>query len=219
MNRLVTGPEVQIPAGIGAEAAEGICTRSLPSDFATEIDHYFDGPLLSGTARIRERVDAEATVAFRPWTAYIPAMRFITPLFCLTILLFSAPSRLSAQEVQDDSISSWRIELVEPAMTPGSTMFVLPPHLEQPLRFSSPTFFFDGISPPSGSPDFGRSFEVRPDLLAPLRAQWAREAQMGTFRAILGSIQIGGVAYLAYRHFAKLGPLTARPRPAKTSRK
>jgi hypothetical protein len=170
-----------------------------------------------GKARIRERVDTEAAVAFRHGTAYIPAMRLIAPLLCLA--LFLSPSRLSAQEVQDDSISTWRIELIEPAMTPGSTMFILPPHLEQPLQFSSPTFFFDGISSLSGSPDFGRSLEVRPDLLAPLRAQWAREAQMGTFRTILGSIQIGGVAYLAYRHFAKLGPLTARPRPAKSTRK
>jgi len=146
-------------------------------------------------------------------------MKLIAPLLCLALFLLSTPSRLSAQEVQDDSISMFRIELIEPAMTPGSTMFLLPPHLEQPLRFSSPTFFFDGVSSFPGSPDFGRSLEVRPDLLAPLRAQWAREAQMGTFRAILGSIQIGGVAYLAYRHFAKLGPLTARPRPTKTNRK
>ncbi|HSQ74091.1 MAG TPA: hypothetical protein VLT13_00945 [Bacteroidota bacterium] len=143
-------------------------------------------------------------------------MKLIVPLLCLTVFLLSFPSRLSAQEVQDDSASASRIIVVEPGMAPGSTMFLLPPHLEQPLQFSSPTFFFDGISSLSGSPDFGRSLEVRPDLLAPLRAQWAREAQMGTFRAILGSIQIGGVAYLAYRHFAKLGPLTARPRPAKS---
>ena len=168
-----------------------------------------------GASRCWERVGAEAAVAFRPGTAYIPAMRLIAPLLCPALFLFSSTSRLSAQEVQDDSISTWRIELVEPAMAPGSTMFILPPHLEQPLQFSSPTFFFDGISSLSGSPDFGRSLEVRPDLLAPLRAQWAREAQIGMFRTTLGSIQIGGVAYLAYRHFAKLGPLTARPRPTK----
>lgn len=164
-------------------------------------------------------VGIEAAVAFRFETAYIAAMRLIPRLFCLTVVLLSFSSLSSAQAVQDDSVSASRIELVEPAMTPGSSMFLLPPHLEQPLRFSSPTFFFDGVRSVSDSPDFGRSLETRPDLLAPLRAQWTREAQMGTFRTILGSIQIGGVAYLAYRHFAKLGPLTARPRPTKTGRK
>ena len=146
-------------------------------------------------------------------------MKLIALLLCLTGFSLFLPSRLSSQEVQGDSTSAPRIMVVEPGMAPGSTMFLLPPHLEQPLRFSSPTFFFDGINSLSDSPDFGRPLEVRPDLLAPLRAQWAREARMGTFRTILGSIQIGGVAYLAYRHFAKLGPLTARPRPTKSSRK
>jgi hypothetical protein len=121
--------------------------------------------------------------------------------------------------VHRDSTAESHIILVEPAMTPGSTLFLLSPHLEQPLQFSSPTFFFKGSGSTTVSPDFGRRLEVRPDLLAPLRAQWAREAQMGTFRTILGSIQLGGVAYLAYRQFAKSGTMTVRPRTTKSSRK
>jgi len=146
-------------------------------------------------------------------------MRTLRLPVCLVLLAAMDICGAGAQETQQDSAAVSRIVTVEPGMTPGSTQILLPPQLEQPLQFSSPTFFFKEFMPLSAMPDFARPLEVRQDLLAPLRAQWAREAEMGTFRTILGSIQIGGVAYLAYRHFAKLGPMTVRPRPAKTTRK
>jgi hypothetical protein len=135
------------------------------------------------------------------------------------VALLSLHPQTQAQDGQPDSMSVSRIVRVEPAMTPGSTMIFLPPHLDQPLLFSSPTFFFKDFLTSSVSPDFGRALEVHPDLLAPLRAQWEREAQLGTWRTILGSIQIGGVAYLAYRQFAKSGPMTIQSRTSKSKRK
>ena len=146
-------------------------------------------------------------------------MRMSVFVLSLTAAMLSLHPQVSAQDGQRDSTSASRIVLVEPAMTPGSTMFLLPPNLEEPLPFSSPTFFFKGLFPSSISPDFGHALEVRPDLLAPLRVQWEREAQLGAFRTILGSIQIGGVAYLAYRQFAKSGPMTIRSRAEKNRRK
>ena len=63
---------------------------------------------------------------------------------------------------------------------------------------------------------FTRSgFEAKQDLLAPLRAQWAREADMSTFRTIMGSLQLGGVAFLAARQLTGAGIMTARPRPVR----
>lgn len=146
-------------------------------------------------------------------------MRPIAVLLTLTVLCVSVASRSSAQNAQADSTVTPRIIFVEPGMAPGSTLILLPPQLEQPLPFSSPTFFFKDFISSSASLDFGRALEVRPDLLAPLRAQWEREAKLGAFRTILGSIQIGGVAYLAYRQLAKSGPMTIRSRAEKNRRK
>jgi hypothetical protein len=46
---------------------------------------------------------------------------------------------------------------------------------------------------------------LKPDLTAPLRLQRAREESNRTLYAVLGTVHLGGVAYLAYRHIKKYG--------------
>lgn len=48
---------------------------------------------------------------------------------------------------------------------------------------------------------------AKPDLLAPLRLQRAEEERMRTLYTVLGTVQVAGVAYLAYRHVKKYGVL------------
>jgi hypothetical protein len=112
-----------------------------------------------------------------------------------------------------------RIHLAAPGMDSGSALFVIPPHLQQQQSFASPSFFFEGVRSSSELPYSVLAFQAKPDLLAPLRAQWAREAEMGTFRTILGSLQLGGVAFLVARQLTGAGIMTARPRPVRSSRK
>ena len=133
------------------------------------------------------------------------------------VLLFSV--RAQGQERNADSSRFERIRLAEPGMDTGGALFLIPPHLQQHQLFSSPSFIFEGVSTFSGEAFPGRSFQAKPDLLAPLRAQWAREAEMGTIRTILGSLQLGGVAFLVARQFTKAGVMTAKPRPVRSSRK
>jgi hypothetical protein len=138
--------------------------------------------------------------------------------FCIgAILLFSIQAQ--GQERNADSSQMEHIRLAAPGMDSGGALFLIPPHLQQHQMFSSPSFIFEGVSVQSGSDVPGRPFLAKPDLLAPLRAQWAREAEMSTFRTILGSIQLGGVAFLAVRQFTKAGVMTAKPRPVRSSRK
>ena len=150
---------------------------------------------------------------------YISSMKTVCLLLSALLVVAGARPQTSGEKVQHAGKDTSRIILVEPGMSPGSALFLLPPHLEQPLLFESPTTFFGQLSPSTSAWDPGRPLEIRPDLLAPLRLQWQREAELGTFRAILGSIQLGGAAYMAYRHFAKSGPMTVRPRTSKTNRK
>ncbi len=49
------------------------------------------------------------------------------------------------------------------------------------------------------------SFPGKIDLDSPLRLQLAKQNEYGTMRAVLGTVQLGGVAYIAYRHLKKYG--------------
>jgi hypothetical protein len=145
-------------------------------------------------------------------------MKSLGIALCLgLVFLFSAAAW--GQERTTDSSQLERIRLAAPGMDAGSALFVIPPHLQHQQSFASPLFFFEGVQSPSGLPYPALSLQAKPDLLAPLRAQWAREANMGTFRTILGSLQLGGVAFLVARQLTGAGIMTARPRPVRSSRK
>lgn len=128
-------------------------------------------------------------------------------------------TQATAQERPPDTSVGQHIQITEFGLDSGEALFVIPPHLLNARSFSSPTFFFEGVPTVAnaGSPPPG--FEVKQDLLAPLRVQWAREAQSRTFRSIMGSIQLAGVAYLAGRQLTGAGIMTAKPRPARSRSK
>lgn len=134
-------------------------------------------------------------------------------------LVVMCVSLARAQERQRDTLSTEHIRLVDPGMVQGGATFIVPPQLEPGRTFSSPTFFFEGVPVAGGAGHSSLGFEMKQDLLAPLRAQWAREAQTSTFRTILGSIQVAGVAFLAARQLTGAGIMTARPRPVRPRNK
>jgi len=47
--------------------------------------------------------------------------------------------------------------------------------------------------------------EQRVDLISPFCLQMESEARLRTLQTVLGAVQVGGVAYLAYRHIKKYG--------------
>lgn len=89
---------------------------------------------------------------------------------------------------------------------------VIPDFLqEQPLQFSS---FALGISIPQQKSMFNRWGMYSPefteemsspkiDLTAPWKLQLQRKEENKTLYSILGSVQLGGTAYLLYRHIKK----------------
>jgi hypothetical protein len=149
---------------------------------------------------------------------YIACMKSQGVALCLgAVLLFS--TNAPGQERSTDSTRLEQIRLASPGMDSGGAQFLIPQHLQQHELFASPSFFFEGVPVPSSTPSSRLAFQPKPDLLAPLRAQWAREAEMSTFRTILGSLQLGGAAFLAARQLTGAGIMTARPRPVRSSRK
>lgn len=150
-------------------------------------------------------------------TSYIERMdRSVTIWLVLVLPVFLCSA--AAQE-QGDTVRVSRIQLAEPGLGAGSASFLIPPHLILQGQFSSPTFFFEGVPVPGTEGAVAGRLFPKTDLLAPLRVQWAREAELSTFRQVLGSIQLGGVAFLAIRQFTKAGTMTARPRPVRSTRK
>jgi hypothetical protein len=140
----------------------------------------------------------------------------MTAMIALCLVL---PAQVRAQERKPDTLAGQHIQLTEFGMDSGEALFVIPPHLLTTRSFSSPTFFLEGVPTVAGPGSPRPGFEMKQDLLAPLRVQWAREAQTSTFRSIMGSIQFAGVAYLAARQLTGAGIMTAKPRPVRSRSK
>jgi hypothetical protein len=71
----------------------------------------------------------------------------------------------------------------------------------------APSFdlFFMGESPGSSAYFFSQRERESIDLAAPWKLQLARENKHKTLYTILGAVQAGGVAYLAYKQIEKYG--------------
>ena len=81
-------------------------------------------------------------------------------------------------------------------------LFELPPPLNtDPLW--SPGFLRQSLA----SPMLSLSWESQPDfgIASAWKDEVLKQKEYKTLRTILGSIQAGGVAYLAYRHIKKYG--------------
>jgi hypothetical protein len=137
----------------------------------------------------------------------------------VAVMVLGLVAQAHGQQQDRDTTHAMRIELLEPGLDSGGAVFFIPPHLAVRPAFPSAALFFEGVPTAGGAGLAGRGFEVKQDLLAPLRAQWAREAETKTFRMIMGSIQFGGVAFLAVRQLTGAGIMTAKPRPVRSQRK
>lgn len=123
------------------------------------------------------------------------------------LLLAAGPALLTGQErPKPDSLQHPGPGPVEESISFSRPMPLIVPWLEQQqgFEYSFPTLLGPvSLEPyPLFTPE---DLLPRPDLTASLRLQRAREESNRTLYAVLGSVQIGGVAYLAYQHIKKYG--------------
>jgi hypothetical protein len=137
----------------------------------------------------------------------------------LVVMVVGFVAQASAQSQDRDTTHAGRIQLLDVGLDSGGATFSIPPHLAAPSAFSSPGFFLEGVPGRTDGSLPGRGFEIKQDLLAPLRVQWAREAETKTFRTIMGSLQFGGALFMAARQLTGAGIMTAKPRPVRSQRK
>ena len=123
------------------------------------------------------------------------------------LLLAACPDTAGAQVGQ--GTDSLRSALASPAEVPLSFFLPMPlntPWLEQQQEFELALPYVLGPLPATPYPFLISYDDLRePDLTAAWRLQRAREEKNSTLYTVLGTVQLGGMAYLAYRHIAKYG--------------
>jgi hypothetical protein len=123
----------------------------------------------------------------------------------ILILLFAFILTASGQEqknVQAQDTSKKRPQfynpelfLTQPALFPSQSYGV--------TRESFSDFLHQSLTVPM--PPFSWTFERNRDLEISWKQELAKQEEYQTLRTILGSIEIGGVAYLTYMHLKKYG--------------
>jgi len=125
----------------------------------------------------------------------------------LVILAVAGLAAAHGQELHAvaDSGETQRVIVIDPGITLGTPILLLPPSLDERGTFIVPPFITPAAFPGRPMPFLTGPAATPIDLLAPLRLQRARENELKTLRTLLGTVQIGGVAYIAYRHLKKRG--------------
>jgi hypothetical protein len=98
-----------------------------------------------------------------------------------------------------DTLRTGHIIVVDPGLSTGKSTLLLPPALQWEGTPDDTSLFSIWKQTAIKPPLIGGMLEPKADLTATLRAQWARDSELQTLRSVLGTVQLGGVAYLAYR--------------------
>lgn len=129
----------------------------------------------------------------------------ISAMLCLAL---GAPHGAAAQQdgsAAADTDTTDRVVIVDPGLSLGAPTLLLPRSLDERMALVVPPFVSRGWGPGQRPPFLGGPLRQNIDLLAPLRLQWEREEELRPLYTVLGAVQLGGVAYMAYEHIKKRG--------------
>ncbi|MBA4312725.1 MAG: hypothetical protein C0417_08855 [Chlorobiaceae bacterium] len=121
-------------------------------------------------------------------------------IFYILILLFVLMPVAHGQEPKDTST-------IKPNIFDSGLSIVTPPVLSN-LSFRTAPVFYPTLLQPSftlSMQPFSWKSPEKVDLVSSWKSVLAKQEELRTLRTILGTVQLGGVAYLAYRHIKKYG--------------
>ena len=127
-------------------------------------------------------------------------------LLPLVIVVGSSGQQQSAVSPADTARTTGAV-ILDPGLSTGKAIVLLPPALQFEESAEETSIFALWKKTSLRPPLLAGMLEPKADLTATLRAQWSKESQLSTLRTVLGTVQIGSVAYLAYR------ALTAKETP------
>lgn len=123
----------------------------------------------------------------------------------LWVAMAASQSAAAQQEkpALPDTGTTGKVVIVDPGLSLGTPTLLLPRSLDERTAFVVPPF----LATVRGQPPPFLTGQLRQeiDLLAPLHLQWKREEELRPLYTVLGAVQLGGVAYIAYRHIKKYG--------------
>jgi hypothetical protein len=124
----------------------------------------------------------------------------------LPLLLFAASfSQQQSVGTAADSAKTTGIIILDPGLSTGRSTLLLPPALQFEEISEDTSIFAIWKKTAVRPPLLSGLVEPKADLTATLRVLWAKEGELKTLRTVLGTVQIGGVAYLAYRALTAKG--------------
>ena len=121
-------------------------------------------------------------------------------IFNILILLFASMLVTHGQESQNTLTK-------KPNIFDSGLSIVSPPVLSNLSIRTAPAFYPTLLQSPFtlGMQPFSWKSPERIDLVSPWQFELTKQEELRTLRTILGTVQLGGVAYLAYRHIKKYG--------------
>ena len=126
--------------------------------------------------------------------------------FLLSFLITTVATGQQRKDVSvpQDTATVRHIVLLDPGLSLGRAVLLLPPTEERDTMYIAPSFLFLKGPVPS-EPFFGESVGAKADLVSPLRLQMEKESRLQTLQTVLGSVQLAGVSYLAYKQLKRAG--------------
>ena len=129
---------------------------------------------------------------------------FLHCLLSLLITTVATGQQGNDVSVPQDTTTVRNIVLLDPGLSLGRAVLLLPPTEERDTMFTAPSFLFlkGSVAP---EPFFGGGVGAKADLVSPLRLQMEKESRLRTLQTVLGSVQLAGVSYLAYKQLKRAG--------------
>jgi hypothetical protein len=126
-----------------------------------------------------------------------------TKSICILILVVTFTHPINGQEkksAQDTSMKRTRFY--------DSELFLMKPAFIIPRSFTDTQqnfsdFFHRSLTVPM--PPFSWAYKTKIDLESAWKQELTKQEEYRTLRTVLGSVKMGGVAYLTYLHFKKYG--------------
>jgi len=104
-----------------------------------------------------------------------------------------------------DTTRTTGIVVLDPGLSTGKASLLLPPALQYEESPGETSIFALWKKTSVRPPLLAGMLEPKADLTATLRAQWSKDGQLNTLRTVLGTVQLGSAAYLAYRALTAKG--------------
>ena len=115
----------------------------------------------------------------------------------------------SGQQRSDDDTTATdtvnRITIIDPGISYGRPTLLFPLSLRHDAMSRISDYLFVGKTPGMPPPFLGGVMEEKLDLTFPFRLEMEREARLQPLWMVLGTMEFGGVVYVAYRHIKKYG--------------